>query len=66
MVVVGKHLQHFACCGLVGNPHLTAKVIFFAPRFSQVPTENGFNRGFQVVRAFFLFLLWIARRGDET
>ena len=30
MFVVRKHL-HFACCGLVGNPHLTAKTQILAP-----------------------------------
>ena len=27
MVVVGKQFCIFACCGLVGNPHLTAKCL---------------------------------------
>ena len=31
MVVVGKHFAFLLFCGLVGNPHLTAKVFFFAP-----------------------------------
>ena len=31
MVVVGKRFTAFAYCGLVGNPHLTAKIQIVAP-----------------------------------
>ena len=41
MVVVGKHVfvfPIFACCGLVGNPNLTAKMSLFTP----LPTSTKF------------------------
>ena len=44
MVVVGKHVVFFifACCDLVGNPHLAAEILFFAPlpRQPRLDTAN--------------------------
>ena len=37
MVVVGKHSTFLFFCGLVGNPHLTAKISFLLP-FQRQPS----------------------------
>ena len=58
MVVVGKHFYIFVYCGLVGNPHLTAKQHFIAPLpTSTKKTDSGFVgvriSGFSILEAWF-------------
>ena len=40
MVVVGKHFDMFAYCGLVGDPHLIAIFPFFLLPFQCQPSLN--------------------------
>ena len=42
MVVVGKHFSFFAYCGLVGNPHLTSKILFCLLPFQRQPRGVSF------------------------
>ena len=42
MVVVGKHSFYmFAYCGVVGNPHLTASILYFLLPFQRQPSFGG-------------------------